>query len=298
MPMAYAAGNYHSVIGAEFAAEVTANSGGKLEIVTHPGGSLFGGAEIYGAVRRGLAPIGERLVSALANDEPLYGLDSLPFLATTFQDARTLYDVSRPALEKKLEDAGLLLLYSIPWPPQGFYSIRETNSKADTQGLKFRAYNAITSRLAELMGMAPTKIEAAEIQQAFATGAAEAMISSGTTGYDRKLWEYMQYYYDIRAWVPRNMVFVNKSAWDALDSNTQKIIRAAAQKAEDRGWAEAESLANWYVGQFKQSGMSVPAASPQLINDFIAAGNQIQGEWLSTAGSEGEEILAAYRAQR
>lgn len=298
MPMAYSATNYHSEIGAEFAAEVTRNSAGKLEIVTHPGGSLFGGAEIYGAIRRGAAPIGERLISALSNDDPFYGLDSLPFLATTFKDARTLYEVSRPRLEQKLQEHGLVFLYSVPWPPQGFYSVREARSKADVKGLKFRAYNAITSRIAELMGMVPTKIEAAELQQAFATGTAQSMISSGSTGYDQKLWEHVNYYYDVRAWLPRNMVFVNQTAWAALDDETRRVIRTAAKNAEEKGWRKAEELADWYVEQFKRQGMSVNEASAQLKADFTEASRQLQQEWMAEAGQEGIDLLERYNDAR
>ncbi|MEM8580861.1 MAG: C4-dicarboxylate ABC transporter substrate-binding protein, partial [Pseudomonadota bacterium] len=189
MALAYSATNYHSEIAAEFAAEVTANS--DLEIVTHPGGSLFGGSEIFGAVRKGLAPIGERLISALGNDDAIYEVDSVPFLASGFSDAKTLYEVSKPALIETLEEARLHFLYSCPWPPQGFYSVQSAESLDDVAGLKFRAYNATTSKMAEGLGMVPTKIEAAELAQAFATGVAQSMISSGSTGYDRKLWEHV-----------------------------------------------------------------------------------------------------------
>ena len=118
MALAYSATNYHSEIAAAFAAEVTANS--DIEIVTHPSGSLFAGGEIFNAVRRGLTPIGERLISALGNDDAIYELDSVPFLATSFADARTLYEATKPMLEETLEESRVHLLYSCPWPPQGF----------------------------------------------------------------------------------------------------------------------------------------------------------------------------------
>lgn len=298
MALAYAATNYHSEIAAQFAAEVTEKTGGELEIVTHPGGSLFAGDEIFGAVRKGLAPIGERLISALGNDDPIYEMDSVPFLATSFADAKLLYDAQKPELEKMLDEARMVLLYSVPWPPQGFYSVEEANSKADVEGLKFRAYNATTSKVAELMGMVPTKIEAAELSQAFATGVAQSMISSGSTGYDRKLWEHVNYFYDVRAWLPRNMVMVNKKAWEALDEATQQIIRDAAATAEANGWAKSEELADWYIAQFTENGMTVADAGEGLVADFQAAGEQLKAEWLERAGERGQSILDAYQASK
>lgn len=297
MALAYSATNYHSEIAKEFADAVTQATNGELEITTHPGGSLFAGDEIFKAVRKGLTPIGERLISSLGNEDPLFEIDSIPFLATSFADSKKLYDVSKPELEKTLDDKNLVLLYSAPWPPQGFYSIKEANSKADIEGLKFRAYNTTTSRIAELLNMVPTKIEAAELSQAFATGVAESMISSGSTGYDRKLWEHVNYFYEVNAWLPRNMVIVNKDAWNKLDENTQNILREEAAKAEVKAWTKAEELTDWYIEEFKKNNMNVAAAPEQLQKDFEEAGKVLLNDWLEKSGDKGQALIDAYQQQ-
>ena len=294
MALAYSATNYHSEIAAEFAAEVTANS--DLEIVTHPGGSLFGGAEIFGAVRKGLAPIGERLISALGNDDALYEVDSVPFLASGFSDAKRLYEVSKPTLVETLEEARLHFLYSCPWPPQGFYSVQAAESLDDVSGLKFRAYNATTSKMAEGLGMVPTKIEAAELAQAFATGVAQSMISSGSTGYDRKLWEHVDYYYDVKAWLPRNMVIVNGKAWNGLSDETKATVEAAAASAEEKCWAKAEELDGWYIEQFEANGMKVAPLNDAMQAEFERVGSELREAWLERAGEKGQEVLNAFSA--
>jgi len=297
MPLAYPASNYHSENAATFAEEVTKASGGALEIVTHPGGSLFGGGEIYRAVRTGQAPIGERLISALGNENPLYEIDALPFLATSFDEAWKLYQASKPELEKTLDAAGLKLLYTVPWPPQGLYNKKAVASAGDMKGVKFRAYNAATSRLAELMGAVPTKIEAAELTQAFATGVAESMISSGSTGYDSKIWEHVKYWYDVQAWLPKNMVVVNKAAWAGLDPKLQKVVLDAAAAAEKRGWAKAEELAGWYKDQLAANGMVVEGPSANLKADFQKIGETMTAEWLARAGDSGKAVVDAYKVK-
>jgi len=229
MALAYGAGNFHSANATEFAKNVTDKSGGKLTIVTHPGGSLFKGGEIFRAVRTGQVPIGERFMSALGKEDPLLEVDSQPFLATNYGAAMRLYKASKAEIVKGLDSKGLVFLYAVPWPAQGLYSKKEINSVADLKGLKFRAYNAATIRIAELTGMAPTKIEAAEISQAFSTGAVESMITSPTTGKNKKIWEIgVKYFYDIAAWFPKNMVIVNKDAWNKLDAATQKLVMSEA----------------------------------------------------------------------
>lgn len=294
MALAYAASNYHSETAADFAEAVNAAQD-EIEIVTHPSGSLFPGGEIYGAVRRGLVPIGERLISALANEDPLFEIDALPFLATSFDEARTLYEVSRPALEEILAEQGMVFLYSVPWPPQGLYSITPVVEIEDMEGLRFRAYNAATSRIAELAGAVPTQIEAAELSQAFATGVAESMISSGSTGYDRQIWEHVDYWYDIQAWLPRNMVMVNAGAWEALSEDTRDIILAEAAAAEEAGWATAEELSDWYKEQLAAEGMTIEPPSDQLAADFAEIGETMAAEWMERADERGIAVLEAYR---
>ncbi|MEQ8818570.1 MAG: TRAP transporter substrate-binding protein [Thalassobaculum sp.] len=295
MPLAYPATNFHSETAAAFAEAVKKGTGGKLEIVTHPGGSLFKGGEIFRAVRTGQAPIGERLISALGNEDALFELDGLPFLATSYDEAKKLYEASKPELGALLESKGVKLLYAVAWPPQGLYTKKPINSAADMKGVKFRAYNQATARLAELMGAIPTKIEAAEISQAFSTGVAESMISSGSTGYDSKLWEFTKYWYDTNAWLPKNMIIVNKAAWDALDKATQDVVTKAAADAEKAGWAKSEELANWYKEQLKANGMTVEPPSAPLAADFKTIGATMTEEWLAKAGDAGKAVVARFK---
>jgi len=295
MALAYGAGNFHSANATEFAKNVTDKSGGKLTIVTHPGGSLFKGGEIFRAVRTGQAPIGERFMSALGKEDPLLEVDSQPFLATSYGDAKKLYKASKDEIVKGLDSKGLVFLYAVPWPAQGLYSKKEINSIADLKGLKFRAYNSATIRIAELTGMAPTKIEAAEISQAFSTGAVESMITSPTTGKNKKIWENgVGYFYDIAAWFPKNMVIVNKDAWNKLDGATQKLLKSEAAKAEKKGWALSKKGNKDDKKALANAGMKVGKVNSALKKHFEGVGATMSKEWADRAGSRGQAVLAAY----
>ena len=296
MALAYGAGNFHSANATEFAKNVSDKSGGKLTIVTHPGGSLYKGGEIFRAVRTGQTQIGERFMSALGKEDPLLEVDSQPFLATTYDDAMNLYQASKPEIVKGLDAKGLVFLYAVPWPAQGLYSKKEINSVADLKGLKFRAYNSATIRIAELTGMAPTKIEAAEISQAFSTGAVESMITSPTTGKNKKIWENgVKYFYDIAAWFPKNMVIVNKDAWNKLDSETQKLILAEAATAEKKGWALSKKGNKDDKKALADAGMKVGKVNAELKKHFEGVGATMAKEWADRAGSRGQGVLVAYK---
>lgn len=296
MPMAYAGSNYHSATGERFAACVTEGTGGDVEIVTHPGGSLFKGADIKRAIQTGQAPIGERLMSGHQNENAVFGFDSVPFLATSFDDSQRLFDAARPVMERLLDEQNLVLLYAVPWPPQGLYFNREVNAVADMKGLKFRSYNNATARLAELTGMVPVTIEAAEISQAFATGVAESMVSSGATGYDRKVWESLSHFYEVDAWLPYNYVMVNKDVWSDTDDASKQVITACADLAEYAGQWRAREYTNFTVNGLREGGMTVAPAGDALVEELKAIGETMTQEWIEAAGDDGKAILEAFQA--
>ena len=297
MPLAYSASNYHTEIAAEFAATITEATGGKLLIATYPNGTLYKGDEIYEAVQSGKAPIGERLISALGPEHPVFEIDVLPFLVSDFSDAKKLYLTTKPVLEEVLERSGVKLLYTVPWPPQGLYTMKPVNSISEMKGIKFRAYNVATSRLAEKLGAVPTKIEAKFLSKAFETGKTESMISSSATGYDRKLWSYVSHWYDVSAWVPKNMVFVNLAAWNQLDADYQSIILEAAATAEATGWTTAEELSDWYESKLIENGMKVIPPSDNLNTEFMAIGDDIMKEWWSRADELDRATIKAYQSK-
>lgn len=298
MPLAYAATNFHSETAAKFGECVTTGTGGAIEIVTHPSGSLFPGAQIKRAVQTGQVPIGERLLSAHQNENPLFGFDSIPFLATSFDDSEKLWKAAKPTIEKVLEEQNLVLLYSVPWPPQGLYARNEVKSVADLKGVKFRSYSNATSRLAELAGMLPVTIEAAEISQAFATGVADSMISSGATGYDRKVWESLNYFYEVDAWLPRNYVLVNGDAWKGLTDEQRNVFRGCAGLAEYAGFWRSKEYTQFTLNGLREGGMKVEKPSEQLRKELQEIGKIMTQEWLEAAGPEGKAIVDAFLAMK
>ena len=295
MPTPYPATNFHTENIMQFVADVDKATHGKLKITVHSNASLFKAPEIKRAVQGGEAQIGEILISGYSNEDPIYGVDSVPFLATSYADAHKLWNASKKAIEERFAKQGMMVLYSVPWPPQGIYSSKPLNSISDMKGLKMRTYNPYTSRIAELAGAQPVTIQVPELAQAFATGAVNANITSGATGYDSKAWEVVKNYYDTQAWLPKNIVFVNKQAFDALDKPTQQALLKAAAEAETRGWKTSEEKNKWWLEQLAKNGMNVQPPSAQLKSDFHKIGATMTDEWIKTAGDEGKAIIQAYR---
>ena len=298
LPMAYSATNFHSAVGAEFAACVTTGTGGDLTLQTHPGGSLFAGGEIKRAIQSGQVNIGERLLSGHQNENALFGFDSIPFLATSFADSEKLWEAAKGPLTEVLNAQNLHLLYAVPWPSQGLYFKKEVNSVADMKGIKFRSYNSATARLAELTGMLPVSVEAAEISQAFATGVAEAMVSSGSTGYDRKVWESLTHFYEVDAWLPRNYIMVNSDVWAATSDANKNVINACANFAEYAGTWRSKEYTGFTLQGLRDGGMTVGPAGDALVGELKEIGATMTAEWLEAAGAEGASIVDAFKAMQ
>ena len=295
LPTAYPATNFHTENITQFANDVEKASGGKLKIQVHPNASLFKAPEIKRAVQGGQAQAGEILLVNFENEDPLYGLDGIPFLATSYAESLKLYKASRKTMEDRLAKQGMVLLFTVPWPPQGIYSKKPLQNVADMKGLKWRAYSPATGKIAELVGAQPVTVQAAEVPQALATGVMDSYMSSGATGFDSKTYEHIKNWYDTQAWLPKNAVIVNKRAFDALDKPTQQAVLKAAAAAESRGWKLSEEKNGWYLDQLKQKGMNIAKPSEQLMADMRKVGNVMLAEWLRRAGDDGRKVIDAYR---
>ncbi len=294
MPTPYGDSNFHTVNIKQFADDVKAATNGALTINVHSAGSLFKHPEIKNAVRGGQVPIGEFLLSRLSNENPLFQVDSIPFLATDYDAAKKLWSASRQPVEKLLDQQGMKVLFSVPWPPQGIYSKNKLESVAGLKGVKFRAYNAATEQLAKLAGAVPTQVEVPDIPQAFATGRVDAMITSPSTGANAKAWDFVSHFYHTQAWLPKNIVVVNKKAFAKLDPALQQAVLKAASDAETRGWKSSMAETAAKIDILRNNGMQVPMPSDTLMGGLKGIGKTMTDEWVAKAGAEGSAIIKAF----
>jgi len=254
MPVSYPAKLYVIQNYIDFAAAVTERSGGKFEIVVHPAGTLFKGEEIIRAVRSGQAPIGARGLALHANDEPMWGMEQVPFLVTSVDEARSFYEATKPILDETMSERGLKILYTAIWPPQGMFTKGAVNGPDDLKGFKMRTFDATSSEIAQLAGMTPTKLELTELPQALSTGVVKGTFGSGSAGISAKLWDYLDHYYTLNTAIPKSFVFVNQEAWDALDADTQAIITEEAAAAEKRAWDAMLAQTDGHTATLKENG--------------------------------------------
>ncbi|WP_431097559.1 TRAP transporter substrate-binding protein [Polaromonas aquatica] len=295
LPTGYGANSFQTQNVQQFANEVEQLTGGKLKITLHAGGSLYKTNEIKRAVQTGQVQAAEFILSGAANENPLFGADSIPFLATSYADAKRLYVAAKPAQDKLLASQGVKVLFTVPWPGQSLYSLKPISTPADFAGTKMRAYNPATTRIAQLLKAQPVTIQLAELGQALATGGVQNFLTSSASGVESKLHEQVKYFYPVSAWLPRNATVVSQKAFDALDKPTQDALLKAAAAAEQRGWATSEKLDGEYMKELAAKGMTISAPSDSVKKELAAIGETMTAEWLKTAGPEGQAVIDAYR---
>ena len=295
MPTPYPEAEFHTKNIRAFIADVEKATNGELKINLHSGQALYKHPEIYRAVQTGQVPIAEMLMSNLLNQDPIFGADAVPFLASSYEEADRLWAAQKPFVEKRLAKDGLMLLYVVPWPGQGIYAKRPIESVEGLKGVKFRTYNASTARMAELMGAIPTIVEAVEIPQAFSTGIVDAMVTSAATGVRTKAWDFSEYFYDLRAWLPKNMVFVSQRYFRQLPEEQRKAVLDAAKAAEARGAKMSREASDEGAADLAKGGMTVSPGSAELKQGLQEIGAQLTEEWAKSAGEDGAALLEAYR---
>jgi len=297
LPTGYSANSFQTQNVQQFADEVDRLTNGQLKITVHAGGSLYKANEIKRAVQTGQVPAAEFILSGAANENPLFGVDSIPFLATSYAASKRLYEAAKPAQDKLLASQGMKVLFTVPWPGQSLYSLTPVNSPADFAGTKMRAYNPATTRIAQLLKAQPVTIQLAELPQALATGGVQNFLTSSASGVESKLHESVKYFYPVSAWLPRNATVVNQKAFDALDKATQDAVLKAAMNAEQRGWITSERLDGEYIKELGAKGMTIAQPSESVKKELAAIGDAMTAEWLKTAGPEGQAVIDAYRGR-
>lgn len=295
MPTPYGERTFHTVNIRQFATDVAELTEGELQINVHSGGSLISHPEIKNAVRRNLVPMGELIMSRLANENAIYNVDSVPYLATSYEDAQALWEASETAIRAELERQGLQILFVVPWPPQGIYSRSEITRVEDLRNLRMRAYNTSSERFTRLVNAVPTQVEVPDIPTAFGTGRVAAMMTSPATGVDTQAWDYLSHYNHTQLWLPKNMVIVSDRALRRLSEETRAALFAAAEQAQERGWQMSREETERALVGLRENGIHVSDPSPELDAALREVGATMTAEWQRDSGAAGEEILRRYR---
>ncbi len=290
----YRAESFHTENLAQFGRDVEVATGSKLKFELAPNGSLFKLNDIRQAVQDGKVDAGETIMTSMVKDIPIAGADSIPFVVGSYKSALKLWKLQRPGMEREFASHGLKILYAVPWPPQGLYSTRPIRSAADFKSMKMRTYNQTTVRIAEMLGATAVDVPMVDVGSALSEGRVDGMITSAVTGVENKVWGHIKYYYEINAWFPKNIVFVNAKNFDALSPEARATVLIAAAQAETRGWSTSEAVAASSTKELQSNGIKIERLSSDLETDIKRLGERFSREWVRTVGHAASDIFVPY----
>ena len=280
-----------------FASEVGEATAGQLRIVVLADPALLDGRQIRLGVAAGRALAGEFLLSDLRDEDPVFEVDSVPFLATDYDEALRLWDASRAVIGSMLEERGLHPAFVVATPPRGMFAIKQITKVDDLRGLRLREDDRLIQRLAILTDAVPTPAPGS-MTEAFAAGQIDAAIASLPVGAAEQAWRVATQYYDLRMSLPKSVVVFNRAAYGSLDPEIERAVLNAAVGAQNRGWQASATANNEAAVELHGRGMWVLPPDPNLQAELRGIGSRMVEEWERRSGPDGQRILRAYRAKQ
>ncbi|SDL92791.1 TRAP-type C4-dicarboxylate transport system, substrate-binding protein [Oryzisolibacter propanilivorax] len=293
---AYADSLFHTRNLQQFARQASQSSQGAVQVEVVANAKLMPMKQVLAALGSGDLAMGEIFMSNFAQELPLLGVDSLPFIVRSFDDAKRLWNVTRQPISALLHKQGIRVLYTAPWPGQGLYARAPVNRLEDLKGQKLRVNNGATTFMAKAAGATPVDIPANNLARAIQDGEVDAMVTSSTTGVDSQSWNALGVFVDMRAWIPKNLVLMSEKRWAALPETARQALQAAASDAEARGWQLAQDADDAAQRILASHGTKITQPSYELRRSLDLLGERFARDWSGKVGVDGARVLIDYYA--
>ncbi|MBD5769580.1 TRAP transporter substrate-binding protein [Marinomonas colpomeniae] len=297
LPLAWPADNFITKAVTEFTDDVKATTNGELDIITHPGGSLgFKGPDMFGAVRDGLVPIGDMLLSQQTGEDPRLGLASLPYLIGSLKELEKFGTFYRPLLDEIYAKNNQKILFTLPWPDQQIFTTEAIETIDDMKNVKIRTFNKSTTEVFEAVGMTPVQLPWGEVVPSLASGAIDAVATSAASAVDGSFWEFLGYIYPTRQSWNTNVVSVNLDYWNDLSKDNQQKIEALAKEFEPKVWASIDGINVSDMKKLTDHGMVAGTISDDLRAKFKELASPLREKEIKLMGPSARKVVDAFQA--
>ncbi len=290
----YGANNFHTIGAQKFANLVKEYTNGSVEITVHAGSSLIKGNPLK-AVKDGTVAMTDMFIPFTSGGGKVFGISALPFIASSYDDAYKLYQLAKPAYEKTAKKWNQKLLYSVTWPPSGFYSNKKMTSISDFKGAKTRTYDKNSAAFVNSAGGNAVALPWGEVYSSLRTGMVDSVITSSASGKDGKFWEVLSDYTKINYAYPLQAVTINLDYWKSLDKKQQGAILKAAKEIEKAQWEASKEEDRIALQTLEKNGMKVSEASSQLKSELDKIANELLEKYLEDANSQIKNIFKVYK---
>ncbi|QKE29182.1 TRAP transporter, substrate binding protein, DctP family [Arcobacter acticola] len=288
------ANHFHTKGSEKFASLVKDYTKGSVDITVHPGSSLVKGNPLK-AVKDGTVAMADMFIPFTAGGGKVFGISALPFIATSYEDAYKLYQISKPAYEDTAKKWNQKLLYSVTWPASGFYANKKMESIEDFKGVKTRTYDKNSADFVNGAGGNAVALPWGEVYSALRTGMVDSVITSSTSGKDGKFWEVLNNFTKISYAYPLQAVTINLDYWNSLDKSQQEAILKAADEIEKEQWEVVKSEDKDALDTMAQNGIKISEANETLKKELSIVADKLLLEYLADTDDETKKIFEEYR---
>jgi TRAP-type C4-dicarboxylate transport system substrate-binding protein len=290
-------GNFHTINAKRFAEEARKATGGALDITVKSGGQLgFKGPEQLRAVRDGLVPMADILNIQQIGDEPLMGIESIPFISNNIDELKVLHKYIRPEYEKIALKNNQTVLYMVPWPTQYLHLKVKADSLDALKGIKIRVPDKNAQEMCSAIGMAPALIPWGETIAALSSGAVAGVSTSAVSGVDGKFWEFLKFFHQTNHAWSCQIVTINNDTWKKVGAANQKVIADLARKLEPDFWASSLKADTDSAKRLTEGGMQMVIPSDKMKADLRKKTEPMIADFIKRVPAS-EKPIKAYLAE-
>jgi TRAP-type C4-dicarboxylate transport system substrate-binding protein len=297
MPNEYQESSLGGLADKDFIAAVTEKSGGKIVIQPHFGGSLgYKSNGHFSAVEDGAVPLAHTFGGVLVGVDPIFQINTLPFLVGNVDEMQMLVDVARPHIDAAFGKANQKLLYVTPWTPVGIWAKRPIRTIDELKTIKIRTYDVSGTMTLKEAGAIALQLSWVDVIPAFSTGTIDAVLTSDEGGIASKFWEYTDHFNQLNFTSGLDVSHINLDTFNGLSPELQQAVLDAAAQAEKAAWERLRARIGENVETMKTNGVTVvDDVTPELLQHLRTSGQVVVGDWLAKMGGKGEGILAEYK---
>ena len=285
--------------GAERFGELLAErSGGDMTLRVFPNAQLAGGDQMRQADMVGRGALDFVMTSAI-NVTPLVqemAVFSLPYMYENYAqvDATTAEGGPAEALRDILRDKGIEVL---AWGENGFREVtnntRPIKTPEDMQGLNMRVAGPMYIDVMNALGANPQQMQWTETLTALQQGVVDGQENPiGAVIIPQQVYEVQKY---LTTWhYSYDPIFLgmSKAKFDALDAETQTMMRETAAEAMDYQRQISREGTETGIGFLRDKGMEVHESTPEELTAFREATQPAFDQW---AEKVGPELVASFQ---
>ena len=267
---------------------------GELTVRLNLGGTLpITATNITQAVSDNIVQFGDD--AFFVGSVPVGAIDRLPLLIRSLPEFENAWNAAAPYLRAEYEKRDVVLLGRYIFPINVLWSRKKLTSLKDIAGQKIRVISPEQAELIKLFGGIPVTLGTAEVAAALDRGVIDG-VTTASSGYGYVWRDLLKYSYRLPISFVDSLLLVNKSAWDKLSPQTQKIVQAAVDAQTKLTTAAMGEEEEALTKQLAANGMVVTVPSPQEIAEAETAMKPYWAAWPDGRGAVAKDAMDKVRA--